>query len=311
MVGAPALGGRVPADWLSAPNPAPLSATHAHILDTVAAELEARPDMRHVRLLDIGCGDGLLLAYLIRALPGRFTDRNFAFFGFDVADHGVQPKDFFEQTRALLDHVDPQTPWRDRLALISEHDTWPYEAGAFEVVVSNQVLEHVADIDLFFGQSARVLVEGGFGLHMFPARHALLEPHLRLPFVHWISDVEARRRVIATMSRAGFGLYRRHRRAAPDLTPDAFALAHVDFFQRFTHFRSFSEFYAACKRARLHASFSYTGSYYTRKLTSLLQRTQTAPPPAVRRSPLGALFWRYVSNVTLLTERRSDYAGPT
>lgn len=38
---------------------------------------------------------------------------------------------------------------------------WPCESGAFDLVVCNLVLEHVADLGLILGEAARVLEDGG------------------------------------------------------------------------------------------------------------------------------------------------------
>ncbi|WP_204324534.1 hypothetical protein, partial [Stenotrophomonas maltophilia] len=49
--------------------PAALSLTHQHILAVVESELAGRSPGGRLSLLDAGCGDGLLLGYLARALP--------------------------------------------------------------------------------------------------------------------------------------------------------------------------------------------------------------------------------------------------
>ena len=51
----------------------------------------------------------------------------------------------------------------DRVRIIADTDPWPYEDGSIDVVISNQVLEHVRDHDFFFENHARVLREGGRG----------------------------------------------------------------------------------------------------------------------------------------------------
>jgi SAM-dependent methyltransferase len=48
----------------------------------------------------------------------------------------------------------------------------PFEDGEAAVVVSRTVLEHVEDVDAFFGHAARVLQPGGVTLHLIPCRYA-------------------------------------------------------------------------------------------------------------------------------------------
>jgi hypothetical protein len=47
-------------------------------------------------------------------------------------------------------------------------------------------LEHVKFIDSIIGESARVLKKNGVHLAMFPYATCIIEPHLHIPFAHWI-----------------------------------------------------------------------------------------------------------------------------
>jgi len=52
----------------------------------------------------------------------------------------------------------------------------------FDVVISDQVFEHVFDYDLVLGEMRRVLRRGGVGLHIFPSRWRVIEAHVLVPF---------------------------------------------------------------------------------------------------------------------------------
>jgi ubiquinone/menaquinone biosynthesis C-methylase UbiE len=76
---------------------------------------------------------------------------------------------------------------------------WPWEAGSFDLVTCNLVLEHIEDISFVFGQAARVLKEGGsfFVCELHPFRQyqgkqAVFSNEVgetRIPaYVHHISD---------------------------------------------------------------------------------------------------------------------------
>jgi SAM-dependent methyltransferase len=62
----------------------------------------------------------------------------------------------------------------------------PFASGAFDVVVMNHVLEHVASSRLLLGEVWRVLKPQGMVYLACPNRLALIEPHYRLPFLSWL-----------------------------------------------------------------------------------------------------------------------------
>jgi SAM-dependent methyltransferase len=89
----------------------------------------------HERLLEVGCGEGTLLA----ALPGQQK------FGIDPSIHALQ--------RAAK-----QSSANCAVALA---ETLPFPANAFDVVVSVGVMEHFADPDAATAEISRVLRAGG------------------------------------------------------------------------------------------------------------------------------------------------------
>jgi ubiquinone/menaquinone biosynthesis C-methylase UbiE len=66
-------------------------------------------------------------------------------------------------------------------------DRIPFEDASFDAILSNQVLEHVPDIEVVARELARVLKPGGMSLHLFPHLGVWREPHTRVPFLHWLS----------------------------------------------------------------------------------------------------------------------------
>jgi SAM-dependent methyltransferase len=59
-------------------------------------------------------------------------------------------------------------------------------AGFFHFVFTHYVLEHVADIDAVTAEIARVTASGGSGFHVYPGKLRPIEPHLFMPFIHWL-----------------------------------------------------------------------------------------------------------------------------
>ena len=116
----------------------------------------------------------------------------------------------------------------------------PFEDPFFDVVFSNQVVEHVEDHlwDSFFAEEARVLKSGGRVCHEVPPRLAPFESHTRAWFLHSLprpvyqslykvsgrGDVDTHiLRLASTTTRA----IRRHIGSAQDYTMQSF-LRNVD-----------------------------------------------------------------------------------
>jgi SAM-dependent methyltransferase len=57
----------------------------------------------------------------------------------------------------------------------------PFDDDTFDVVVSNQVFEHVKDYPAAIRETKRVLRPGGVALHLFPPRWRPIEPHVYVP----------------------------------------------------------------------------------------------------------------------------------
>ena len=63
----------------------------------------------------------------------------------------------------------------------------PFADASFDVVVSNQVFEHVPNMEPALSEICRVLVPNGAFLCLFPSRDVLREGHCGIPLVHWFS----------------------------------------------------------------------------------------------------------------------------
>lgn len=92
-----------------------------------------------VRMLDVGCGNGLFLERIRRRLPGaRLT-------GIDFSQYQVEHP------------VDPSL----RLLQADLTRGIPCEDGSFDVVYAAEIIEHLLDPDLLLGEIHRVLSPGG------------------------------------------------------------------------------------------------------------------------------------------------------
>ena len=288
-----------------------ISLTHEHLLAALVAEAPAAPG-RVVRILDLGCGEGELLAYLERNLPRLRPDLQFVLYGLDVSDHGMQRGGFLERCAERLGAGAADSSWRERLFGVRSGAPWPLPDAQLDFIVSNQVLEHVRDPAPVFSEMARALADDGRAVHLFPLRHIVREEHLFLPWVHRIGNADLRLAYIRALSRLGLGKYRGHRRTF-GMTLDEYSGMHADYIAFMTHYLSEDEVLRHAARAGLRASFRYTQEFYFRKLRQLLGRPASFSY-SPRRNGLADWLWmralRYVSGVTLFLEKRQTYAVP-
>jgi SAM-dependent methyltransferase len=140
-----------------------------------------------LRVLDYGCGRGRLTLHLLKL-------------GYDAFGVDIDPE-VLTNAKDLYDSMDFLA--EDRLRLLSQDGTVPFSDGAFHVIVSDQVLEHVADFAKASSEIARLTASGGENLHILPAKWTPVELHLFMPFVHWLPKNILRRGLIGIMVMCG------------------------------------------------------------------------------------------------------------
>lgn len=102
---------------------------------------QAVGDVRDLAVLDLGCGTGRHAIWLA------------------AAGANVTAVDFSE---AMLAEARQKAAGANIRFLGHDlHEPLPFPSGAFDLVVSGLVLEHLRDLPSFFGESHRVLRSGG------------------------------------------------------------------------------------------------------------------------------------------------------
>jgi SAM-dependent methyltransferase len=315
VAGSTATGQRSVASGPSPGLPRHRSVTHLHVLACLNSLIGDRiaSATQPVRVLDVGCGDGRLMAYLHRALAVLHPGQPVEVYGFEVSEQGWGVVD--ERLRAFrhLDASCPGVAWQDRLRLVSARDPWPFPDGFFDAAVSNVVLEHVADADLFFASLRRVLKDEGVSVHVAPLAHCVYEGHVHVPFAHWIGDFELQRAWIALANRCGIGRWRSDRVIFDEPDLRRYAERQAAYLNVNTHYRSFATFQSICRRHDLAVSHRFTADFYLAKLRDL---RRASPRLSYRREPrlvldaLSFLVLRYASASTLVVAPvRYDVAG--
>ena len=247
------------------------SITHRHILATINTLIKNEnylKSKKEIRILDAGCGDGNLLYFLHKYLPLLNDKVSFLIYGYDLLDHGVQPGDYIEKSLKTIIEKDPAVDWKDRIRYIHENDEWPFENNSFEIVVSNQVLEHVGDHNKFLHEQARVMTDKGFAIHLFPLREVFLDSHIFLP-VHRIESWDALYKRIKFYSILGFGRYRKEKKMHNG-NIDLFSRLWADKIYHYCNYPSFSELSRVAKNNHLCITPRFTYYYYKRKFQEIL-----------------------------------------
>jgi SAM-dependent methyltransferase len=289
--------------------PPAISITHQHLLACLNTLVRASDLGRPLRILDVGCGNGELIAYISAAFPILQPGCEVEIFGMDVVDSAVQSSGFFSHTLAMLYDRFPMVDWDNRLSLVNSREAWSYPADHFDFIVSNQVLEHVADHARLFSEIRRVLQPGSFSVHLFPVIHYLQEGHIHIPLAHRINGHGLLRSYIKLMSRIGFGSYREHQRKY-GMTLDQYAEEHADYLTFMTNYLTGKQLLTAAKHAGLRSDFRFTSGFYEAKARAVLRRSPVYQYRATRPwlDALTFFFLKRVSSVTFVLEKKQSYA---
>ena len=283
------------------------SMTHQHLSSVVLTLLRdgqiVPREAGRLRILDVGCGDGGLVAHLQRELTDALPTLAIEIHGFDIGEQGFcEDSQFTATTRALAAQM-PQVDWSGRIRILSDRDAWPYASGFFDVAISNQVLEHVEDLPRLLLELRRCLAPNGASIHLFPLSSCIVEAHCATPFAHWFKDFDRRREWIALLSRVGIGSFRKDKAVLGHKDRRHHAEQTASYIECWTWYRDFPAIAEACSAAGLTTSSGFTGQFFGAKLRSVLRL-----PPARHYTAgrLPALAWlgfalgRYLSSATLV-----------
>jgi SAM-dependent methyltransferase len=136
---------------------------HRYVLDFARRQCAGITDPA---ILDFGCGGAQTV------IAGR--ELGMHIFGAEVFHKGTEVRTKVVQAGLLGDIV------REIKAGVID---FPNEY--FDFIFSNQVFEHVKDIDQALQEIRRILKPGGRAVHLFPSRDVWREGHCGIPFLHW------------------------------------------------------------------------------------------------------------------------------
>lgn len=171
-------------------------------------------------VLDYGCGNGQIVSSL-RA-------NTFDAYGCDVFYEGG---DYSNSV--------PKELFGTFVLRMSPEGHIPFGDGSFDLVVSNQVLEHVEHLDKVLSEISRVLRPGGKFLFLFPDISVWREGHCGIPFLHWFPKGRLRVRYAMALSSLGLG-YHKQGKSRRQWAED-FCL----WLDQWTHYRAAADLYDA------------------------------------------------------------------
>jgi SAM-dependent methyltransferase len=246
-----------------------LHVTYAYVLDSVR---RLRPQGK---ILDFGCGNAeTVRSGLSQGLDIYGTD---VFYG---AQFDTRPK---LREEGLLNK---------RVFELIDGRGIPFPDKSFDVVFSNQVVEHLDDIDGALTEMGRVLRDDGVMISLFPAKEILIEAHCRIPLAHRF-DHNSKFGLAWIRAFRQMGMGSNHK----DKTPDQWSRDFMEWIHQWCHYRSDSEAQEAYERAGL--SYEHSEADYVKFRLNYTNKDWMAPLFGVSRKLTSFAFSRLAGLVVV------------
>ncbi len=133
-------------------------------------------DNQSLKILDWGCGKGELIEYL--------NNNNFDCFGVEI------------NKLKLQSNIQKKNDNDKKIFLINSDNKTNFDSNYFDIILTNQVIEHIDNKDSFLLEINRILKKGGISYNILPAKYRINEVHLKMPFVHWFPKNNLRKYLI-------------------------------------------------------------------------------------------------------------------
>ena len=281
---------------------------HEHLMCVVNTELKRRPERfngSNVSILDLGCGNGDLILLLTENLPQLNPDFNFKIYGYDINEHGGIKKDYLKNLILNLTNKFPQVNWSDHIKLISENDPIPFPSQFFDIIISNQVMEHVKDHPALFSELNRTLKHNGLSAHLFPFKDIIIDPHINLPFIHKIINLDRRKNIIRLFSKLGLGKFHVYRKKY-GYNLEEFTQEFSDYFNRLVHYINHKEILEISRNHNFRLSYRYTANllsnfFWGRGKKNLTYEYGFSDSPV--KGLLYMSLFKYFFSITLLLDK--------
>ena len=173
----------------------------------------------------------------------------------------------------------------------------PFPDASFDLVVSNQVLEHVKDLDQVLREIARVLRPGAPLLALFPPLETWREGHCGIPFAHRFSRGSRLRFAYMLLMRSvGFGY---HKDGKPKRAYVQEWIAYLDDFTSYRPMRVINATFREHFSTLRHLETDYVAYRLRHRGNARLAAMASIPPVA----QLGALACRKLAGVVIIATK--------
>lgn len=151
---------------------------HNHLLNVIEIEVPPKPTLN---ILDAGCGTLTFSKFLLENLDrGKYNVINV--YGYEISEfyslerlHSYIENDTFLKKSGIINNIN---------VIQLNNYVLPYNNNFFDLIISNQVVEHVSNLEEFYFEQKRILKDDGLIINCFPAKEIIVEPHLKIPFIH-------------------------------------------------------------------------------------------------------------------------------
>jgi SAM-dependent methyltransferase len=133
-----------------------------------------------MNILDWGCGRGRTVLWL--------KTQGYNAFGTDIDPIPIQNGIELFISKGYDNSI---------LKLLSSEGKTDFPDNFFDFIISDQVFEHVSNLESVAAENRRILKKEGVGLHIYPAHKYIVEGHLFMPFIHWLLKNFLRKGLIA------------------------------------------------------------------------------------------------------------------
>jgi 2-polyprenyl-3-methyl-5-hydroxy-6-metoxy-1,4-benzoquinol methylase len=130
-------------------------------IESVLSDYYGVESIAGLKILDIGCGSGLIAEY------------------------------FSKNNHVTCVDVEDKLMLTDRAAISFEivvSAKLPFSDNAFDIVISNHVIEHLKEQEMHLIEINRILKPDGACYFTTPNRTFPLEPHYRIPLIHYLPN---------------------------------------------------------------------------------------------------------------------------
>lgn len=172
------------------------------------------------RVLDFGCGEGTV----VRALRESGVDA----YGADVFYSGSRDRQLLSVQQLIDEKIVREIP---------PSGIVPFDNGSFDIILTDQVFEHVELLPNVLAELRRMLKADGIMLHHFPTLESVREPHIGIPLAHRLPKGRFRYWYTLILRLVGMGKFKDEQP-----TRREWVAAKLDWVDQYCFYRTFAEF---------------------------------------------------------------------